>query len=30
MLVCEKSIAAGYKPGATLEEWIAQQGEGEG
>jgi hypothetical protein len=26
MLVCEKSIAAGYQPGATLEEWMAQQG----
>jgi len=25
MLVCEKSIAAGYQPGATLEEWRAQQ-----
>ena len=25
MLVCEKSIAAGYRPGATLEEWMAQQ-----
>jgi len=27
MLVCEKSIAAGYRPGTTLEEWMAQQGE---
>jgi len=25
MLVCEKSIAAGYRPGTTLEEWTAQQ-----
>jgi len=25
MLVCERSIAAGYRPGATLEEWMAQQ-----
>jgi len=25
MLVCEKSIAAGYQPGTTLEEWKAQQ-----
>ena len=27
MLVCEKSIAAGYQPGTALEEWKAQQGE---
>jgi hypothetical protein len=27
LLVCEKSIAAGYRPGATLEEWMASQGE---
>ena len=26
MLVCEKSIAAGYRPGTTLEEWMAQHG----
>jgi hypothetical protein len=25
LLVCEKSIAAGYRPGATLEEWMAQR-----
>ena len=25
MLTYEKSIAAGYQPGATLEEWMAQQ-----
>jgi len=27
MLTYERSIAAGYRPGATLEEWTAQQGE---
>ena len=27
MLTYEKSIAAGYRPGATLEEWMAQQGQ---
>ena len=29
MLVCEKSIAAGYQPGTTLEEWKARAGAGD-